>query len=145
MRTLKEYTTLFVKSIKLLNWPVGSVYVSSKPTDPHELFGGTWEPIQDTFLWCAGPKHAAGTTGGAETHTQTVEEMPAHKHSSPNAAPGLFLGWGNKSGDGWVTASLQGTGGNWMTENTGGAKPSRLCPHGGVCMHGSALLRTGVR
>ena len=27
----------------------------------------------------------------------------------------------------------------------GGANPSRLCPHGGVCMHGSALPRVGVR
>ena len=40
----------------------------------------------------------------------------------------------------------------YLTEGTenpkdfiGGAKPSRLCPHGGVCMHGSALPRVGVR
>lgn len=38
------------------------------------------EPIQDTFLWCAGPKHAAGTTGGEETHKLIIEEMPAHSH-----------------------------------------------------------------
>ena len=140
---LVQYTALLIKSIRLFSWPVGSIYTSTKPTDPHELFGGTWEPIQDTFLWCAGPKHAAGTTGGAETHTQTVEEMPAHKHSSPNAAPGLFLGWGNKSGDGWVTASFQGTGGNWMTENTGGGQslldyaPMAEC----VCMGAHCLER----
>lgn len=82
MRTLKEYTTLLVKSIKLLSWPVGSVYTSSKPTDPHELFGGTWEPIQDTFLWCAGPKHAAGTTGGKDAHTLSTSELPPHAHES---------------------------------------------------------------
>ena len=80
MRNLKEYTALLIKSIGLFSWPVGSIYTSTKPTDPHELFGGTWEPIQDTFLWCAGPKHAAGETGGAETHTLTVDEMPAHSH-----------------------------------------------------------------
>ena len=82
MRTLKEYTALLIKSVKLLSWPVGSIYTSTKTTDPHELFGGTWEPIQDTFLWCSGPKHAAGTTGGEETHTLTVEEMPEHWHDS---------------------------------------------------------------
>ena len=60
--------------------PVGSIYTSTKPTDPHELFGGTWEPIQDTFLWCAGPRHAAGATGGEETHTLIIDEMPAHSH-----------------------------------------------------------------
>ena len=76
MRNLKEYTALLIKSVRLFSWPVGSIYTSTKPTDPHELFGGTWEPIQDTFLWCAGPEHAAGTTGGEETHKLTVGEMP---------------------------------------------------------------------
>lgn len=78
--SLTSIMTLLLKHIRLAAYPVGSLYTSTKPTDPHELFGGTWEPIQDTFLWCAGPKHAAGTTGGAETHALTVEEMPAHTH-----------------------------------------------------------------
>lgn len=128
MRNLKEYTALLIKSIRLFSWPVGSIYTSTKPTDPHELFGGTWEPIQDTFLWCAGPKHAAGTTGGEETHTLIIDEMPSHKHTSPDLAPGLFVGWGDKSGDGWVTASLKGTGGNWGTQNMGGGKPHNNMP-----------------
>jgi hypothetical protein len=145
MHNIKELIQLTVKSVKLFSYPVGSIYVSAKATSPAELFGGTWKAIEDVFLYCAGPKHAAGETGGAETHTQTVEEMPAHNHSSPDAAPGFFAGWGNKSGDGWVTAASQGTGGNWSTTNTGGARPSRLCPHGGLCMHGSALPRVGVR
>ena len=86
---LVEYTTKVIKLITLLSWPVGSIYTSTKPIDPHELFGGTWEPIQDTFLWCAGPKHAAGTTGGEETHTLTVEEMPEHRHQY-NRLPQYF-------------------------------------------------------
>ena len=90
MKNLLEYTELIVKSIKLLSWPVGSIYTSAKPTDPHELFGGTWEPIQDTFLWCCGPKHAAGTTGGAETHTLIIEEMPSHTHQY-NRLPQLYV------------------------------------------------------
>lgn len=77
---LVQYTAMVVKSIKLLSWPVGGIYTSTKPTDPHELFGGTWEPIQDTFLWCAGPKHAAGTSGGEETHKLTINEFPQHTH-----------------------------------------------------------------
>ena len=80
MRNLLEYTELIVKSIKLLSWPVGSIYTSTKSTDPNKLFGGTWEPIKDTFLWCCGPKHAAGTSGGEETHKLTVEELPQHTH-----------------------------------------------------------------
>lgn len=80
MKNLLEYTELIVKSIKLLSWPVGSIYTSTKSTDPHKLFGGIWEPIQDTFLWCCGPKHAAGTSGGEETHTLTINEFPQHTH-----------------------------------------------------------------
>lgn len=79
---LVQYTATVVKLIKLLSWPVGSIYTSTKPTDPHELFGGTWEPIQDVFLYCAGLKHAAGEMGGEETHKLTVEEMPSHSHES---------------------------------------------------------------
>lgn len=129
MRKLKEYTTLLVKLIKLLSWPVGSIYTSTKSTDPHELFGGTWKPIQDTFLWCAGPKHAAGTTGGEETHKLIIEEMPYHDHESPDNAAGYFTGWGSKSGDGWVTQSVKRTdGGNWRTKSTGGGQPHNNMP-----------------
>lgn len=94
MRTLKEYMELLIKSVKLLGWPVGSIYTSTLPTDPHELFGGTWEPIQDTFLWCAGPKHAAGTTGGEETHKLTINEFPQHTHKVA-----VFTGGNNDTGD----------------------------------------------
>ena len=93
MRNLKEYTALLIKSVRLFSWPVGSIYTSTKPTDPHELFGGTWEPIQDTFLWCAGPKHAAGTSGGEETHKLTVDEMPSHSHMqyvTANQGQGIY-------------------------------------------------------
>lgn len=106
MKNLLEYTELIVKSIKLLSWPVGSIYTSTKPTDPHKLFGGTWEPIKDTFLWCAGPKHAAGTSGGEEEHTLTIEEFPQHTHSiSSTTITGSFRVWwstvNNPSGCFW--------------------------------------------
>ena len=144
MRNLKEYTGLLIKLVKLLGWPVGSIYTSTKPTSPAELFGGTWEAIEDVFLYCAGPKHAAGETGGAETHTQTIEEMPTHKHSSPDASPGFYAGWGDKSGDGWITAASQGTGGTWMTENTGGGSRSQSCRRIRPSMLGSARLNVCV-
>lgn len=130
MRNLKEYTALLIKSIRLFSWPVGSIYTSTKPTDPHELFGGTWEPIQDTFLWCAGPKHAAGTTGGAETHTLTVEEMPAHSHQY-NRLPQSF---GNTDYSSNVQANfnssvrLSSNTEYVQTWNTGGSKPHNNMP-----------------
>ena len=34
--------------------PIGSVYISSQPTDPGTLFGGTWTQVENTlalYLW----------------------------------------------------------------------------------------------
>lgn len=140
MRNLKEYTTLLVKSIKLLSWPVGSLYTSSKSTDPHELFGGKWKPIQDTFLWCAGPKHAAGTTGGAETHTLTIDEMPAHSHMQyVTANPGLGI---YDTRQDYVADKLKlNKYEHIQTGSTGGGNLTRLCRLIGRCTHGSARPR----
>lgn len=67
-------------------YPVGSIYISTTSTDPSILFGlGTWEKIEDTFLLAAGTKYENGTTGGEADHILTVEELPSHAHSFPNA------------------------------------------------------------
>ena len=63
-----------------LIYPVGSIYMSVNNVSPQTLIGGTWQRIQDTFLLAAGSSHAAGTTGGEETHTLSASEMPSHKH-----------------------------------------------------------------
>ena len=75
--------------------PVGSYFITETEDDPNVLFGGTWEPIQDVFLWCAGPKHAAGTSGGEETHMLTNDEMPEHTHSisSTNITGSFYVWW----------------------------------------------------
>lgn len=61
--------------------PVGSVYQSTDSTSPADLFGGTWEQIKDRFLLASGDSHAAGSTGGEETHTLTKAEIPNHAHT----------------------------------------------------------------
>lgn len=61
--------------------PVGSIYQSTDPTSPADLFGGTWEQIKDVFLLAAGDSHAAGSTGGEETHALTKAEIPDHNHT----------------------------------------------------------------
>lgn len=52
--------------------PVGSVYISEKPDDPANLFGGTWEQIKDTFILAAGNNYKAGETGGEATHSHNL-------------------------------------------------------------------------
>lgn len=125
--TLLETIQMAIKLSKLEQHPVGSIYTSTKPTDPHELFGGTWEPIQDTFLWCAGPKHAAGTSGGEETHTLIIEEMPSHTHGLMR-----YTGTDDKNFSGHLANGVCANDSpNYLAANTkatGGGKPHNNMP-----------------
>lgn len=70
-------------------YPVGAIYMSVNSTDPAVLFGGVWKPLdQGRVLIGAGAAHPAGETGGAETHTLTVGEMPAHNHTGSSSTAG---------------------------------------------------------
>lgn len=78
--------------------------MSVNSTNPQTLFGGTWQRIQGRFLFAADSKHAAGTTGGEETHQLTVEEMPSHTHkqsigSEPSYGNACFKESYNSPGD----------------------------------------------
>ena len=65
---------------KLDAHPVGSLYWSSKPTDPSILFGGTWVRIKDKFIWAKGDSDTANATGGSKTVTLSVNNLPSHSH-----------------------------------------------------------------
>lgn len=94
-------TTAWVKS-KMLDfiYPVGSIYMSVNNVSPQTFLGGTWVALQDRFLIGAGHSYAVNATGGATTHTLTVNEMPSHSHTFAGSSiaahnHGLFI-----SGDG---------------------------------------------
>ena len=64
-------------------FPVGSVYTTfdTSVTDPKSVLNfGTWERIENRFLFATNTT-STGNTGGASTHTLTVDEMPAHNHN----------------------------------------------------------------
>ena len=68
----------------LLNfcYPVGSLYWSSKSTNPSTLFGGTWVQIKDRFVLACGDIYkTVDETGGASSVTLSVSNMPSHSHS----------------------------------------------------------------
>lgn len=68
------------KFIFLANHPVGSIFESNQPTSPAELYGGTW--ARDTsgrVIISANDAHPVDSTGGEETHTLTIAELPKHK------------------------------------------------------------------
>lgn len=67
-----------------LVYPVGSIYMNVNNLNPATIFGGTWEEIQGRFLLGRSASHQVGQTGGAETVTLTVNQMPAHTHTGPS-------------------------------------------------------------
>ena len=74
--------SMVIDKVWIKIYPVGSIYISTSAESPADLFGGTWEKIEDRFLLASGDQYALGTTGGTadavvvnHTHTQA-----AHSH-----------------------------------------------------------------
>ena len=80
-------------------YPVGAVYTSFDGTSPAYLFGGTWERLNNTFLYATNNDNNIGNTGGEATHVLTIDEMPSHNHSisehndGTTQAPGVDMTW----------------------------------------------------
>lgn len=82
IKVFTEITSL--ATVADLIYPVGSIYMNVNNLDPATIFGGTWEEIQGKFLLGRSSGHAAGTSGGNETVTLTINQMPAHTHTGPS-------------------------------------------------------------
>ena len=65
-------------------YPVGSFYMSTNPTSPEVLFGGTWERITDRFLLAGSSTYPVGSESGEAEHTLEPLEMPTHTHTGPS-------------------------------------------------------------
>ena len=117
----------------LLNafYPVGSIYMSTKSTNPGAFLGGTWTALMGRVLVGAGTDFPAGTTGGEAKHTLTVAEMPAHKH--PSTTPNLLQ---NHVTDTGGTAYGFITDGSWTDSGSegGGAAHNNMPPYRSVYM-----------
>jgi hypothetical protein len=81
------FVTAAITAVKAALYPVGSIYTNAAvSTNPATLLGfGTWAAYAEGRVPVG--KASSGTfdtlnaTGGAETHTLTTAEMPAHTHS----------------------------------------------------------------
>ena len=121
-QTIKDLATNFDLLDAL--YPVGSIYQSTKPTDPGTFLGGTWSPINGVFLLAQSQKHPVGSTGGEEEHTLTVAEMPSHNHDTS-----MLYGntWG--SGNQWTAySSGDVTNYRFRVDATGGNQPHNNMP-----------------
>lgn len=129
---LKAYIDQSAGNAKLdLNdmYPVGAMYLTiNKDFDPAAEFGGTWEKVEDgRYLMCANDKYEPGTTGGSDTHTLTIDEMPAHTHMvtvneviNQNVSTSSWYGT-----SGPVTSSSR----ELTTTSAGGGKPFPIQPN----------------
>lgn len=107
--------------------PVGSIYQSTDPTSPADLFGGTWEQVKDRFLLAAGDSHAAGSTGGEEKHVLTAAEMANHTHGYD------YTGQSDTTGTGAIKIVSPGGTANAYTgeatSNCGGQAHNNMPPY----------------
>lgn len=120
------------KSLLDMVYPVGSIYLSVSGTDPQTLFGGTWARLEDVFLLAAGAKHAAGSTGGEESHTLTEDEIAPHKHAMAygpeSSAADTGFSYGIAAGNATNSAGGRGYASNLGTFSAGGGQPHNNMP-----------------
>ena len=120
------------KSLLDMVYPVGSIYLSVSGTDPQTLFGGTWARLEDVFLLAAGAKHAAGSTGGEESHILTETEIAPHKHAMAygpeSSASSTGFSYGIAAGSATNSAGGRGYASNLGTFSAGGGQPHNNMP-----------------
>lgn len=125
---LLEYADSQIKINVDLAHPVGSLYFSTDPTNPSQIFGGTW------VIWGSGRVpvgvdttqtefNTVEKTGGEKTHKLTVQELASHPHGFQGGSA-LFTqpNQGIKGlgpGSYWV----EGVGAIPNTSNAGGDQP----------------------
>ena len=120
---------------------VGKIILSSTLDTMEKVisqFGGKrWSLIQDKFLIGAGGKYAGGVTGGEESHTLSVDELPSHKHDvvfmqNGHPRPSSLYHTNANFGTNYEAASYGGDStakvGEYTTSNTGGSKPISMLP-----------------
>ena len=110
-----------------LLFPVGSIYSNiAVSTNPATLLGfGTWVAMESRVLVgraASGTFNvAAGSTGGAETHTLTEAQMPSHTHTYYTILPAADTDRGGSSSvfsiDNAHTGTTSATGGSQSHNN----------------------------
>ena len=116
---LQRYT----QKILIAMYPIGAIYISTEPTSPAELFGGSWERVKDAFLLAAGDTYGAGAAGGAATHKLTIDEMPKHRFTTGPYA--TSVGSGNNY---YATVQAPVVYGTGYTNYLGADKPFDILP-----------------
>ncbi len=115
-----------MQSILDFIYPVGSVYISYSHVSPASLFGGTWERIENAFLWGVDANGEIGVTGGEKEVTLSGSQIPSHAHqiSVANTTSGTL----EASNIIRYNSSKTSYNGNLLTGFTGGGEPHNNMP-----------------
>lgn len=100
-------------------YPIGSLYISFNNVSPAETIGGQWEPIVGRFPYFSDKIE----TGGENTHTLTIDEMPSHSHQTlQNNNEGTISAWSLTSINGTAKKEYG------FTIGEGGSQPHNNMP-----------------
>ena len=137
--TKSEAVTEAVDAALQAMMPVGFVVTLGVNTNPATLYGfGTWTAIQGrVIVGISGSDTEFDTlneTGGAKTHTLTVNEMPAHRHDTQldvDTGGKFGIGGGSGAGKGVATSGTNNIYNNSLTIRSegGGAAHNNLQPY----------------
>lgn len=124
-QSVKAYIDAAITAAKSALMPVGTIVTLGVSTNPGTLYGfGTWSAITDRVIVGKGSSGTFATlnaTGGAETHTLTTSEIPAHGHVYGEGDGNMVHGGGSGA-----SANITALGGSWRytnypsTQSTGG-------------------------
>lgn len=99
--------------------PVGSVYMTFGNENPADLYGGTWERVEDTFLMCSGSAYSVGTEGGSNSVILGAENIPSLSITGNTTAKNGIATSSNGSYNGTITLQGTYTGGTYTTSASG--------------------------
>lgn len=102
--------TEIIEEIRNMTYPrIGDFIITRNPDNPSKRYKNTtWVLLEEkTFIMSAGSGVPVGSTGGSNTHENTIEEMPKHNHVGSTTHAG---GHSHTRGDMNITGDFSGVG-----------------------------------
>lgn len=96
-------------ALSICPYRVGDILQSFNAENPALTWPGTaWEAIRGKFLYAEDSNHAINSTGGAETVTLSIANLPAHTHGKKTltGSGSLLNRW--YSDNAWVASGSSG-------------------------------------
>lgn len=108
--------------------PINSIYISTEPTNPATLFGGTWVAYSPArTLLTTTDASTVGSSGGSFTHTLTTAEMGKHTHDLYYTAGVIYTGTKASEYGGGSSGTVSATGSSGSGKAHNNTQPYEIC------------------